>query len=186
MELSGSAQNSEEHLVQRAVKRDRVAFTALYECCVERVYQHVYYGVSNRVDAEDITQEVFVRAWKAIDKYRKTGAPFIAWLLTIAGHLVIDHYRRRRMTINIDDVVEKITSNRDSDPEGQAEANYDKALIREAILKLKGDRQKVVLMRFIDGFSYEEIARTLHKSEGAVRIIQYRALDDLRRLLKRD
>jgi RNA polymerase sigma-70 factor (ECF subfamily) len=186
MELSGSDQNSEEYLVQRAVKRDRAAFTALYECCVDRVYQHVYYSVSSRVDAEDITQEVFIKAWKAIDKYKKTGAPFIAWLLTIAGHLVIDHYRRRRMTINIDDVVEKITSNRASDPEGQAEANYDKVLIRQAILKLKGDRQKVVLMHFIDGFSYGEIARTLNKSEGAVRVIQYRALDDLRRLLQRD
>jgi len=77
-------------------------------------------------------------------------------------------------------------SNEVADPEILAEANYNSTIIKEAVLKLKGDRQKVILMRFIDGFSYEEISKVLNKSEGAVRVIQYRALDDLRRLLKRD
>lgn len=178
--------DTEDYLVQQAVKRDGAAFTALYDRCIDQVYRHVYYRVSNQADAEDITQEVFIKAWKAIDRYKKTGAPFVAWLIIIAGHLVIDHYRSRRNTINIDDVVEEVPANHTSDPEALAEANFNSALVKEAVLKLKGDKQKVILMHFIDGFSYEEIARALHKNEGAIRVIQYRALGDLKRLLKRD
>ena len=63
---------SEDVLIQRAVKRDRVAFATLYDKYAERIYRHVYYRVSNQTDAEDITQEIFVIAWKAIDKYKRT------------------------------------------------------------------------------------------------------------------
>jgi RNA polymerase sigma-70 factor (ECF subfamily) len=177
---------SEDYLVQQAVKRDRAAFAALYDRCVDQVYRHVKYRVSNQADAEDITQEAFVKAWKAIDKYRKTGAPFVVWLITIAGNLVADHYRGRQKIVITDEVPENDSGNQVSDPEGLAEANFNNVLIKEAILKLEGDKQKVILMHFIDGFSYGEIAKALNKSEGAVRVIQYRALDNLRRLLKRD
>jgi RNA polymerase sigma-70 factor, ECF subfamily len=181
-----SVNDTEDKLVQQAVKRDRAAFTALYDLYVTKVYQHVYYKVSNRADTEDITQEAFIRAWKAIDKYKKTGVPFIAWLNTIAGHLVIDHYRKKRNTVNIDDVADEIPDNQSPDPESMAEANFNRAQVKEAVLKLKGDKQKVILMHFIDDLSYEETARALHKSEGAIRVIQHRALGDLKRLLKRD
>jgi RNA polymerase sigma-70 factor, ECF subfamily len=177
---------SEDYLVQQAIKRDKAAFGSLYDLHVDRIYRRVYYRVSNEVDAEDITQEVFVRAWKAIDRYRKTGAPFVTWLLTIANHLIVDHYRNRKNTVTIDEIDDKNPGNQDMGPEEQSEVNFDNTLIRQAVFKLKGNKQKVILMHFIDGFSYEEIARTLNKSEGAVRVIQYRALNDLRKLLKRD
>jgi RNA polymerase sigma-70 factor (ECF subfamily) len=186
MEQSSTVHESEVYLVQQAIKRDRAAFTALYERCINQVYRHVYYRVSNHDYAEDITQETFVKAWKAIDKYKRTGAPFVTWLITIAGHLVIDHYRSLRNTINIDDVVEEVPGDHVSEPEALAEASFDNAIIKEAVLKLKGDKQKVILMHFIDGLTYEEIARALNKSEGSIRVIQYRALGELRSFLKRD
>jgi len=186
MEPSEPVHESEDYLVQQAVKRDRAAFTALYERYIDQVYRHVYYRVSNPTDAEDITQEVFIKAWKAIDKYKKVGVPFVAWLITIAGHLVIDHYRTQPKAINIDDVVEKVTGNQFSEPEALVEAEDKRALVKEAVLKLKGYKQKVILMHFIDGFSYEEIARALNKNEGTIRVIQYRALSDLKSMLRRD
>jgi RNA polymerase sigma-70 factor, ECF subfamily len=64
--------------------------------------------------------------------------------------------------------------------------NFDNAMIKKAVLRLNGDKQKVILMHFIDGLSYGEIALALNKSEGAVRVIQYRALSDLRSLVRRD
>jgi len=64
--------------------------------------------------------------------------------------------------------------------------NFDNARIKKAVLRLNGDKQKVILMHFIDGLSYEEIAKTLTKSEGAIRVIQYRALSDLRSMVTRD
>ena len=175
-------QESEDLLLQQAVQRDRAAFTVLYDNYVDRVYRHVYYRVSNQADAEDITQEVFIRAWKAINKYKKTGAPFVAWILAIAHNLVVDYYRGRKESIPLDEA-RAVGGSDETNPEAMTEASLNRSHIRNAISKLKGDKQKVILMRFIEGFSYEEIARLLNKSEGAVRVIQHRALGDLRRML---
>jgi RNA polymerase sigma-70 factor, ECF subfamily len=178
---------SEDYLVQQAIKRDRKAFSALYDCCIDKVYRHVYYRVSNQTDAEDITQEVFARAWKAIDKYRQTGAPFTAWLTSIAGNLIIDFYRKKQKGVMmLDQVLKETILNEDSDPAESAETTIDSALVKEAVLKLKGDKQKVIMMRFIDGLSYEEIAAAMGKSANSVRVIQFRALSDMKRLLKTD
>lgn len=172
-------------MVQRAVERDREAFAALYDSHVDQVYRHVYYRVSSKVDAEDITQEVFIKAWKAVDKYKKTGAPFVAWLITIAHNLIVDHYRSRKKLISLEEVEASCQADEKS-PEEKAEVSFNKSYARDAILRLKGEKQKVILMHFIDGFSYGEIARALDKSEGAVRVIQYRALNDLRYMLVRN
>ena len=176
----------DDYLVEQAAKHDRASFTALYERYVERVYRHVYYRVSNHADAEDITQEVFTRAWKAIGKYKRTGAPFAAWLITIAANLVADHYKRRQKMPVADVGYDNAPGDSASDPAGMAEASFNSALVKKAVQNLKGDKQKVIMMHFIDGFSYEEIAGTLKKSEGAIRVIQYRALTDLRKMLARE
>jgi RNA polymerase sigma-70 factor (ECF subfamily) len=177
-------QRSQDWLIQRAVERDKAAFATLYDSCIDQVYRHVYYRVSNRIDAEDITQEVFIRAWKAIDKYKKTGAPFVAWLLAIAHNLIVDHYRARKNLVSLEQA-EVSNPTAETSPEAMAEASLNKDYVRDAVLKLKGEKQKVILMRFIDGLSYREIAKALGKSEGAVRVIQYRALNDLRQVLAR-
>ena len=186
MEYSNPVQQSEDYLVQQAIQRDRAAFTALYERCVDQVYRHVYYKVSSHADAEDITQEAFVKAWKSIDKYKNTGAPFFTWMIVIANNLVIDQYRRQQKVVITDEIYEVDPHNQIPDPVREAEVNFDDAIIKKAVLKLKGDKQKVIMMHFIDGLTYEEISRALNKSEGAIRVIQYRALGELRIFLKRD
>ncbi len=177
-------QSSEEALVKRAVQRDRVAFTALYHNCVVQVYRHVHYRVSALADVEDITQEVFIRAWKAIDRYKFRGAPFAAWLITIARNLIADHYRAKKKLVS-SERVEDFSNIAEVDPQVDAEVVLNQIYVRRAIFKLKKEKQKVILMRFIDGFSYAEIAKTLNKSEGAIRVIQYRALKELRQTLTR-
>ena len=174
----------EDSLVKQAVQRDRVAFANLYDMYVDQVYKHVYYRVANRADVEDITQEVFIKAWKAIDKYKRTGAPFVAWLIAIARNLIADHYKAKKRLVSLEQA-EVAISNAETNPEAITEASLNQSYVRNAILKLKGDKQKVILMHFIDGFSYGEIAKVLNKSEGAVRVIQYRALNDLRSILMR-
>jgi RNA polymerase sigma-70 factor (ECF subfamily) len=186
MEFSNPVQQSEDYLVQQAIQRDRAAFAALYERCVDQVYRHVYYKVSSHTDAEDITQEAFVKAWKSIDKYKNTGAPFVTWIIVIASNLVIDHYRRQRKVVITDEIYEIDPHNQIPDPAREAEVKFDNAIIKKAVLKLKGDKQKVIMMHFIDGLTYEEISAALNKSDGAIRVIQYRALGELRIFLKRD
>jgi RNA polymerase sigma-70 factor (ECF subfamily) len=186
MESSVPVHDSEEYLVQQAIKRDQVAFTALYERHVDRVYRHVYYKISNHHDAEDITQEAFAKAWKGIDHYKTTGAPFVSWLIAIAGNLVIDHFRREQNIVITNELPEPDLQHQEPGPEIQIELDFNNSQIKKAVLKLNGDKQKVILMHFIDDMNYEEIARAMNKSEGAIRIIQYRALSDLRRTVRRD
>ena len=175
---------SEDVLIQRAVKRDRGAFASLYDKYAERVYRHVYYRVPSQKDAEDITQDTFIRAWRAIDKYKGTGATFLAWLIAVARNLIADHYKTNKKSISLEE--EKLSSQSNkTNPEVLTEDSINRSEVRNSVLRLKGDKQKVIMMRFIDGFSYKEIARLLNKSEGAIRVIQYRALSDLRRMLMR-
>ena len=171
-------------MVQRAIKRDGAAFAALYDMHMNRVYNHIYYRVPTRSDAEDITQEVFLKAWKAISKYKSTGAPFVAWLIVIARNQIADYYKKRKKLVSLDEI-EACGGSVETSTPTMVEDSLDQRETREAVLKLKGDKQKVILMHFIDGFSYGEIAKLLHKSEGAVRVIQYRALNDLRQILER-
>jgi len=177
---------SEISLIQRAIQHDDSAFVCLYDLHVDKVYRHVYYRVRDRDDAEDITQEVFVRAWKAIGRYKATGAPFLSWLTTIAHNLVIDHYKHlaKHKTTAFDESKEGMSHQIiDKDSQIDFDGDIDRDLLEKAISKLKGDKQKVVLMHFIDGLSYTEIARALKKREGAIRVIQYRALKELRDIL---
>jgi len=184
MEFSTPIQHSEDYLVQQAIKRDETAFTTLYRGCVERVYRHIYYKVSDPADAQDITQEAFIKAWNSIETYKNTGTPFIAWVITIANNLIIDHYRKDKRTIPTVELHEVDPIDELSDPAKETEVKLENAFIKKTVLKLKGDKQKVILMHFIDGMTYEEIAKALNKSEGSIRVIQYRALGDLRKLLR--
>jgi RNA polymerase sigma-70 factor (ECF subfamily) len=174
--------DAEPGLVDAAVAGDSTAFAALYDRHLDRVYRHVYYRVGNRSDAEDLTQQVFLQAWRAIGRYHRTGAPFIAWLLTIAHNAVVSHYRKVKDTPRLE--IEPVAS-RDgwSDPEAAALAEHDRAAVRRAIQRLKQEQQLVVTMRFIEGFDYTDVAAVLGKREGNVRVIQHRALVELRRLL---
>ena len=106
----------------------------------------------------------------------------MAWLLAIAHNLVVDYYKTRKESIPLDEA-RAVGGSDETNPEAMTEASLNRSYIRNAVSKLKGDKQKVILMRFIEGFSYGEIAQALNKSEGAVRVIQHRALGDLRRML---
>ena len=88
--------DSELTLVEQAIQRNPSAFATLYELCVDRVFRHVRWMVPDQSDAEEITQEVFVKAWKSIQRYRWTGVPFVGWLIAIARNAIVDYYRSRR------------------------------------------------------------------------------------------
>lgn len=171
-------------LVQKAVSRDPDAFGKLYDMYVDRVYRHVYYRVGNVADAEDLTQQVFLKAWQAIDRYKKTASPFLAWLMTISHNLVIDFYRTKKEKTYLE--VDITADDSALSPEQVAEARFKQQQLRKAIFRLRGNEQQVVLLRFVEGFEFKEIASLLGKSEGAIRVILHRALVKLRHILERE
>jgi len=176
--------SDEAILVQRAIGHDAEAFGRLYDMNVDRVYRHIYYRVGNEADAEDLTQQVFLKAWQAIDRYKKMASPFIAWLMTICHNLVVDFYRTKKDKAYLE--AEVLASDSASSPERAAEASFEQQRLRRAILQLGGDEQQVVILRFIEGFEFGEIASLLKKKEGNVRVILHRALVKLRNILEKE
>jgi RNA polymerase sigma-70 factor, ECF subfamily len=174
-----------ELAIDHAMDGDANAFGQLYDVYFDRVYRHIYYRVGCTEDAQDLTQEVFARAWKALPKYRRTATPFLGWLMRISHNRVIDYYRTKKDQTYLGD--EAVTDNTDGgNPELIFESKYDQQQIRKAILRLPEEYQQVILMSFIEGFEYPEIASAMGKKEGAVRVIMHRALKKMRDILSKE
>lgn len=171
-------------LIQKSISGDADAFGKLYDVYVDRVYRHLYYRVGNVADAEDLTQQVFLKAWQAIDRYKKTASPFLAWLMTISHNLVVDFYRTKKDKTYLE--AEVMADDSASSPEQVTETHFQQQQLRKVILQLPSEQQQVILLRFVEGFRYAEIAALLGKSEGAIRVILHRALVKLRHILEKE
>ena len=177
--------DEERRLVERATARDQGAFAQLYDQHVVRVYRHIYYMVSDAREAEDLTAQTFLNALEAIPRYEMRGVPFLAWLLRIAYNLTVNHRKvRNNGTAPLPEGLE--IEGTSYSPEASCEAKADGERVWEGVRRLRGDQRQVIVMRFVDGLSYPDIARVLGKSIGAVRVIQYRALVALRHRLEGD
>lgn len=169
-------------LVRRAVAGDASAFGALYDRYLERVYRYVYYRVASAEEAEDLTEEIFLKAWEAIGRYREQGVPFSAWLMRLAHNHVVDHFRTRRTTMPLAETLPARTP----DPEHTAEQRLATEAVLQAMQGLTSEQQQVLLLRFVEELDHSEIAAIMGKNEGAVRALQFRGLAALRALLARD
>lgn len=167
----------EKALVQRAIKRDRVAFTQLYDRFVDKIYKYIYYKVGSKTDAEDLTGQVFLKAWEAIGRYRWTERPFAAWLYRIAHNLVVDHFRTRKDSSSLDEIVGLEHPGTDLDEIIQNHLTAD--VLRHALKRLTHDQQQVIILRFLEGYNTAEVAAMMGKQPGAVRTLQHRALAGL-------
>ena len=185
MRRSSLQKADDTDLIAGAAKGDREAFGALYERYVFKVFRHVYYLTSDVHAAEDLTSQTFLKALEAIHRYEMRGVPFLAWLLRIAYNITVNHKKlRSNGNAPLPDAVE-VQGTRYS-PEASCEAKADGERVWEGVRTLRGDQRQVIVMRFVDGLSYPDIAQVLGKSVGAVRVIQYRALSALRRRLEDD
>jgi RNA polymerase sigma-70 factor (ECF subfamily) len=171
----------ERRLVNKAVERDTDAFAQLYDRHVVRIYRHVYYMVNNATTAEDLTAQTFLKAWEAIDRYKERGAPIVAWLLRISHNLTVSYLRSKRDHSELDETYldHKMTRN----PEQALEQASDEKSMREAVLKLRDEQRQVIMLRFVEEMDYREVADIIGKSVPAVRVIQHRALGNLRRIM---
>jgi len=172
----------EESLVRQARSGDSEAFGQLYDACLERVYRYIYFRVSEEETAEDLTSQVFLKAWENLDRYKTGGSPFIAWLYTIARNLVIDHYRTQKEVVSLEDVT--LSAPEEQNPVGQAELRFEMQALRDALQLLTEDQQEVLILKFIAGLPNASIAKMLKKQEGAIRALQMRGLQTLARHLQ--
>jgi len=173
----------EKELIKKAQNGEAQAFGLLYDIHVEAIYRFVYLKIGSKADAEDITQQVFLNAWQNIHRYRYQGFPFSSWLYKIAHNAVIDFYRSHNLRADIDlESAEEIIQENEAEQENKTDYNLDLEKIKKAIRQLPADQQSIIIMRFVDDLPIKEIARILEKNEGTIRVIQHRALKQIKKI----
>lgn len=171
--------NDEESLITRAKNGESAAFGKLYDTYLPKIYRFVFLKTGRKQDAEDLTHQIFASAWENMSRYELKGFPFSSWLYRIANNAVIDYYRTWKHYQSIDAVPEEIFAET-TNLETKLDAAFDIHIIKTALQKLEPDQQNILIMKFVDDLSNKEIAAVVGKSEGAVRVIQHRALKQLK------
>lgn len=173
---------SDESILVEAAQRDPSRFAELYERNFDRVYAYVSRRLTDRSAVEDVTAEVFRQALANLDQFEWRGSPFVAWLVRIAANAVTDHWRRvsREQPMLEADGPESAPS----DP-ASIDAVERRALLFRLVRSLPADQRRVIVMRFAQEKGVGEIARELNRSEGAVKQLQFRAIQNLRAQLQK-
>jgi RNA polymerase sigma-70 factor (ECF subfamily) len=168
----------DERLLIEAAQHDPSRFAELYENNFHRVYAFVARRVNDRDEAQDITAEVFHQALRNLGRFQWRGVPFAAWLLRIAANALADRWQRASRGVEVqaeDSLEERAESSAGSTAEVER-----RAILFQLVDRLPEDQRLVIVRRFVEQKSVHEIAQELGRSDGAVKQLQFRALETLR------
>ena len=167
-----------------AQEDNEIELAALYEEYYDKIARYAYVRIGDRVEAEDIAGEVFLKALQSLKSYRARGIPMQAWLFKIAHNLVVDYFRKmqKRKTVPIDNI--QIESG--IDPAIKAEQNAELVRVKKAMEQLTHKQREVLRLRFFSELTSKEAGQVLNKSGGAVREMQRSAIEKLRNILVTD
>ncbi|MFC2015132.1 ECF subfamily RNA polymerase sigma factor, BldN family [Chloroflexota bacterium] len=176
---------NEESLVQRAKEHDQQAFTELYEAYFDKIYRYIVLKIGDKKEAEDITQQVFLKALQSISSFKWKGSPFSAWLYRIAHNQIVDYFRKKskRPAMPLDDSLNISDTKKESNPYSMAEQSFDIEQVVSATQKLTEAQHEVISLRFTSELSTAEVANIMGKSQGAIKALQHSAIAALRRNL---
>ena len=172
-----------EKLVSQAKKGDVNAFSKLYDYFADNIYRYVFFRVDSVEDAQDLTETVFLKSWENLYQYKSGGNnSFSSWIFRIAHNLVIDYYKLNKQIESLtEDYIDERTGRH---PLDITEKSLNSALLKDAIEKLKENYKQIIILKYINELSNDEIAAILKKNEGSVRILQFRALKELKKILE--
>ena len=174
----------EESLVQRAQNSDPEAFSQLYERYFNKIFRYIALKIGNSPEAEDMTQQVFLKSLQSISSYRWRDIPFSAWLFRIAHNLVVDYLRKktRQPTASI----ENLPLAAEDDPQELAMIRIDNERLKMATKQLTRSQQEVISLRFAGDLPIAEVARIMGKKPGAIKALQHSAVIALRKLMSEE
>ncbi len=172
-----------DELVAAAIEGDTSAFAALFTIMFPSVYRYLYGRCGDVTLAEDLAQDTFLRALRAVRKsFKGKSSEFLAWLIRIARNRFLDHVKSGRVRWEV--VVEDTPVVFDrANPETEALALVEGADLKRALAELTGDQQEILYLRFFQGLQIAEVAAATSRTEGAVKAMQFRALRALARVL---
>ena len=162
-------------------------FTEIYRTHLRDVYSYAYYRVGNHHDAEDLTEQTFLQAYRHFDRAQResNGRPLRPWLIRIAHNLAANYYRdrSRRPQTQLEDAA---VISAPHDTEDLVEGRQELQAVLEGVANLADDRREALIMRFALDMSNKEIARALDRSEGATKVLIHRAIKQLEQSLKEE
>jgi len=171
-------------LIEKARNGDVDAFGELYDRYAASIFRFVYSQTTHRLDAEDITADVFFRAWQSLPRYKDQGFSFSPYLFRIARNALIDSRRKRTVTKEIsEDEMMKIPDKIAAEPSTLLSTKTQHNELVRVLSQLREDYRTVLILRFFNDLSPEEISEVMGRSVGAVRVLQHRALSSLRKLI---
>jgi RNA polymerase sigma-70 factor (ECF subfamily) len=176
LEDANLTNQNEERLQVEAARQDPARFAELYENNFERVYAYIAHRVHTREEAQDATADVFHKALASLPRFEWRGLPFVAWLLGIAAKVVSDRWQRaaKRQEV-VTDNLEQV---------GIEDDIEQRAMLYQLVGMLPDDQRRVIIRRFVGQKSLREIAVEFGRSEGAIKQLQLRALQNLRERMR--
>lgn len=173
--------DKEKTLILSAKQGNEHAFGQLYELYFDKIYKFIYYRVSHKEVGEDLTEEVFIKAWTSIKSVKEDS--FSGWLYQIAKNKVIDYYRQKKTTVDLEDIQNVLESEQDISDE--ANTVIDRKLFMRVLKELTPEQQIIIKLKFIEDMDNAEISDLISKSEGSIRVVQHRAIIKLQDLIKK-
>ena len=169
-----------KRILQKAQTGDSEAFAQIYDYFSERIYKFIFFRIGHKEVAEDVLSDTFVKGWQKINQIN-TPQALSAWLYQIAKNNIIDYYRIRKDTVNLSDVEDFLED--EVNPVDLTNVNMEQKKILDVMHELPMDQQQVIIYKFFEDLANEEIAYVMGKTEGAIRVLQHRAIAKLKELL---
>lgn len=170
-------------LITKAREGDSEAFGQIYDSFAQKIFKYIRLKIQDRQEAEDILQEVFIKAYKGLGGLAMENLNFSAWLYKVAGNTINDHFRKKYRTPEIIGIDEKFDAPSKYSLQGEVTAKWDWDLARQAFNRLPPIYKQVLELRFVQEMSLNEVAEILNKNSLSVRLIQHRALKKVRIIL---
>jgi RNA polymerase sigma-70 factor, ECF subfamily len=169
-------------ILAKAKLGEQAAFGEIYNLYFKKIYQFIYYRVGHKEVAEDLAEEVFLKAFTKIASISENSA-FVGWLYQIARNQVIDYYRQKKLTVNLDEI--ENTLEYESNVIDVVNLENQQKILLKLIKELAPEQQIVLKLKFFEDLDNPEIAEMLNKSEGSIRVIQHRGISKLQELIKK-
>lgn len=182
MHFKGSIPDRLSGLIIAARQGEQAAYTELYDLFFEKIYRFIFFRVGHKEVAEDIAEDVFIKAFKSLGSLQQDKL-FESWLYQIARNRIIDYYRSKKLVVPLEEV--ENTLEYETNVVDIVNLESQQKIFIKLLKELTPEQQSVIKMKFLEGLENDEIAAALEKNEGAVRVIQHRAIAKLKLLIEK-